>query len=356
VAPLRPFPPLPSTPQHAAADHFPEIAMPRLLLTLLLFAGLSGAAKAADLLNVSFDPTREFYRAYNAEFTAFWQRQGHPAPRLQTSHGGSGKQARAVIDGLQADVVTLALGADIDALVEHGGLLGADWRQRLPEASTPFTSTVVFLVRAGNPNKIRDWNDLIAPGIAVITPNPKTSGGARWNYLAAWAFARRQAQGDEDAAAEFVRRLFANVPVLGTGARGALGTFAQRGLGDVLIAWENEAFLARQEFPEAGFEIVRPSLSIRAEPPVAVVDRVVEQRGSRALATAYLEHLYSPAAQALAARHHFRPSRPDGVDPALLARFAPIEQVDIETEFGGWSQAQRIHFADGGSFDRLHAH
>jgi sulfate/thiosulfate transport system substrate-binding protein len=329
--------------------------MPRLALLLLLL-GLSQTACGQALLNVSFDPTREFYREYNAEFSRHRQSLGQRAPQLQVSHGGSGKQARAVIDGLQADVVTLALAADIDALVEHGGLLAADWRKRLPNASTPFTSTVVFLVRRGNPKDIRDWDDLVAPGIKVITPNPKTSGGARWNYLAAWAYARRRAQGDEAAAAVFVKQLFANVPVLDTGARGALGSFAQRGLGDVLIAWENEAFLAQQEFPDSGFEIVRPSLSIRAEPPVAVVDRVVEQRGTGALAQAYLEHLYSPAAQALAARHHFRPSRPEDVDPALLTRFEQIELVDVDTEFGGWGEAQRLHFADGGSFDRLHAH
>lgn len=320
-------------------------------IALLLF---SANTVAQTLLNVSYDPTREFYREYNAEFTRHWQAQGHSAPRIQTSHGGSGKQARSVIDGLQADVVTLALAYDIDALVQHGQLLAPDWQRRLPHNSAPYTSTIVFLVRRGNPKGIRDWADLVQPGVGVITPNPKTSGGARWNYLAAWAWAQRSFGGDEARARDFIGRLFKNVPVLDTGARGSVTTFAQRGIGDVLLTWENEAFLALREFPNAGLEIVVPSVSILAEPPVAVIDRNVDRRGTRALAEAYLQHLYSPAAQALAAKHFYRPRLAEHAAAGDLARFVQTELVTIEGDFGSWQQAQTTHFADGGVFDQIY--
>lgn len=327
--------------------------MPRLLIAIALLL-VAGCVQAQTLLNVSYDPTREFYREYNAEFGQYWHAQGHGAPRIQTSHGGSGKQARSVIDGLEADVVTLALAYDIDALFEHGQLLAPDWQQRLPHNSAPYTSTIVFLVRRGNPKGIRDWGDLVQAGLGVITPNPKTSGGARWNYLAAWAWAQRRYGGDEAQTRDYIARLFKNVPVLDTGARGAVTTFAQRGIGDVLLTWENEAFLALREFPNAGLEIIVPSLSILAEPPVAVVDRNVDRRGTRAVAEAYLQHLYSPAAQALAARHYYRPRLPEHAAAEDLARFVQTELVTIEAEFGGWQQAQATHFAEGGVFDQLY--
>ncbi len=327
--------------------------MHRVLLATALF--LFGASAAAQtLLNVSYDPTREFYRDYNAEFVRHWQAEGHSAPRIRTSHGGSGKQARSVIDGLEADVVTLALAYDIDALAEHGQLLAADWQQRLPHNGAPYTSTIVFLVRRGNPKGIRDWGDLVQEGVGVITPNPKTSGGARWNYLAAWAWAQRSLGGDEAKTRAFLGRLFKNVPVLDTGARGSVTTFAQRGIGDVLLTWENEAYLALREFPNTGLEIVVPSLSILAEPPVAVVDHNVDKRGTRAAAEAYLQHLYSPAAQALAARHFYRPRLPEHAAAEDLARFVQIELVTIEDEFGGWAKAQSTHFAEGGVFDQIY--
>lgn len=327
--------------------------MMRLIALLLGLAGLLGGAHAQALLNVSYDPTREFYREFNAEFARHWQAKGHAAPRIQTSHGGSGRQARSVIDGLEADVVTLALAFDIDAIVEHAGLIEPGWQQRLPFNSAPYTSTIVFLVRRGNPKGIRDWGDLVQPGLAVITPNPKTSGGARWNYLAAWAWGLREFGGDEARTRAFVAALFANVPVLDTGARGSATTFVQRGIGDVLLAWENEAFLALKEFPNAGLEVVVPSISILAEPPVAVVDANVDRRGTRAQAEAFLRHLYSPAGQALAARHFYRPRLPEHAAPADLARFVETELVGIEA-FGGWAEAQRVHFADGGVFDSFH--
>ena len=311
------------------------------------------AQQASQLLNVSYDPTREFYRAYNAHFAERWKAQGHPPIRVNTSHGGSGRQARAVIDGLQADVVTLALAYDIDAIAERG-LIATDWQQRLPQNSAPYTSTIVFLVRKGNPKGLRDWGDLIKPGVAVITPNPKTSGGARWNYLAGWAWALRQPGGNEAAAAEYLTKLFRNVPVLDTGARGSTTSFAQRGQGDVLLAWENEAHLAFAEFGKDSFEIVYPSLSILAEPSVAVVDRLVDRRGTRAAAEAYLRGLYEPEAQALAAQHYYRPR-----DAAALAaagdRFPKLELVTIDDPvFVGWAKAQATHFNDGGSFDRIY--
>lgn len=332
----------------------------RVLLTaaasacLALAAGPAGAQPAAadELLNVSYDPTREFYREFNALFAAAWQAAGHRAPRINTSHGGSGRQARSVIDGLQADVVTLALAYDIDEIASRG-LIAQDWQSRLPDGSTPYTSTIVFLVRRGNPKAIRDWGDLARPGVSVITPNPKTSGGARWNYLAAWAWAQRQPGGTPASAEAFMGQVFRNVPVLDAGARGSTTTFVQRGQGDVLLAWENEAHLALQEFSRDGLEIVSPPLSILAEPPVAVVDRNVDRRGTRALAEAYLRHLYTPEAQALAAKHHYRPR-----DPAALAaagaKFPALQLVTVADEFGGWAAAQRAHFAEGGSFDRIY--
>ncbi|MBL6454246.1 sulfate ABC transporter substrate-binding protein [Belnapia sp. T6] len=323
-------------------------ALPGLALGL---AGPAAAQGAGALLNVSYDPTREFYRAYNTAFAAHWREKSGQAVRLSTSHGGSGRQARAVIDGLAADVVTLALAYDIDAIAERG-LIARDWQRRLPENSAPYTSTILFLVRRGNPKGIKDWGDLIRPGVGVVTPNPKTSGGARWNYLAAWAWAQRHAGGDQGAA-QFLGRLLRNVPVLDAGARGATTSFAQRAQGDVLLAWENEAHLAFAEFGQGQFEIVVPSLSILAEPPVAVVDRNVDRRGTRAVAEAYLEHLYSAEAQALAAKHFYRP-RDRAALAAAGATFPDLPLVTVDAEFGGWAEAQRTHFADGGSFDRLY--
>jgi sulfate transport system substrate-binding protein len=301
---------------------------------------------------VSYDPTRELYRDVNRAFATLWQQQTGRSITVNTSHGGSGAQARAVMDGLQADVLTLALASDIDVLAARG-LVAKDWQSRLPEQSTPYTSTIVFLVRSGNPKAIRDWPDLVRPGLRVITPNPKTSGGARWNYLAALGWALRQPGGSDASAEAYLRRLFAQVPVLDTGARGATNTFVQRGLGDVLLAWENEALLARAELGADRFEIVYPSVTVRADPPVAVVDAVVDKRGSRAAAEAYLRFLYSPAGQELAARHHFRPR-----DPAVAARYAdefpPVATFGIEL-FGGWAAVQARHFADGGVFDQVMA-
>ncbi|MDB5372746.1 MAG: sulfate transporter substrate-binding protein [Belnapia sp.] len=320
----------------------------------LAIPGPAPAQQALQLLNVSYDPTREFYRAFNAAFLAHWKDGPGSGQtlRLSTSHGGSGRQARAVIDGLQADVVTLALAYDIDAIAERG-LLATDWQQRLPHNSAPYASTIVFLVRKGNPKGLHDWGDLARPGIGVITPNPKTSGGARWNYLAAWAWARRQPGGSDATAADFLGRLLRNVPVLDTGARGSTTSFVQRAQGDVLLAWENEAHLAFAEFGADKFDIVYPSLSILAEPPVAVVDRNVERRGTRAVAEAYLQHLYSAEGQALAAKHFYRPR--DAVAlAAARASFPDLPLVTIDQEFGGWAAAQKTHFSDGGSFDRIY--
>ncbi|MBC9205451.1 sulfate ABC transporter substrate-binding protein [Roseomonas aerophila] len=328
----------------------------RSLLGASLSLGLGGRAVqaqgASQLLNVSYDPTRELYRAYNAAFIEQWKAQSGQGVQIRTSHGGSGRQARSVIDGLQADVVTLALAYDIDVIASRG-LLAPDWQKRLPHNSAPYTSTIVFLVRKGNPKAIRDWGDLARDGVGVITPNPKTSGGARWNHLAAWAWARRQPGGDDASAEAYLGRLYRNVPVLDTGARGSTTTFAQRDQGDVLLAWENEAHLAFEEFGRDKFEIVYPPLSILAEPPVAVVDRIVDRRGTRAVAEAYLQGLYTPEAQTLVAKHFYRPR-----DPAALAaagdRFPRLELVTIDGEFGGWAEAQRRHFDDGGSFDRVY--
>jgi sulfate transport system substrate-binding protein len=307
------------------------------------------------LLNVSYDPTREFYVELNQSFSRHWQATRGQAVEIEQSHGGSGKQARAVIDGLRADVVTLALAYDIDAIAQKTPLVPQDWQSRLPHNSAPYNSTIVFLVRKGNPKNIRDWNDLVRPGVAVITPNPKTSGGARWNYLAAWGYALRTHGGDQRQAQAFVRALFKNVPVLDSGARGSTTTFVQRGIGDVLLAWENEAFLAVNELGPGQLQIVVPSVSIRAEPPVAVVTGNARKHGVEDAATAYLEYLYSPAGQNLAAKHFYRPVSPEHADPADLARFPAIELFTIDELFGGWQKAQATHFDDGGMFDRIYA-
>jgi len=323
--------------------------------TLALFALMAGAAPAAaqpaDILNVSYDPTREFYKELNTAFAASWKAKSGQDLNIRMSHGGSGKQARSVIDGLEADVVTLALAYDIDELAANT-LIPANWQKRLPYNSAPYYSTIVFLVRKGNPKAIRDWDDLVKPGIGVITPNPKTSGGARWNYLAAWGYAKKK-YGSDKAAQDFVGRLYKNVAVLDSGARGSTTTFAQRGQGDVLLAWENEAFLAMKELGD-GFEIVVPSVSILAEPPVAMVDKVVDKRGSRAVADAYLRFLYTPAAQDMAARHFFRP-QDTKVAARHRAQFVKTKFLTINGDFGGWQAAQKRHFADGGVFDQIYA-
>jgi sulfate/thiosulfate transport system substrate-binding protein len=322
------------------------------LLLLALFAGTPlGGAKDLLLLNASYDPTREFYSEFNTAFARHWKQKTGDTISIRQSHGGSGKQARAIIDGLQADVVTLALAYDIDAIADKGRLLPADWQQRLPHNSAPYTSTIVFVVRKGNPKGIKDWDDLVKPGVAVVTPNPKTSGGARWNYLAAWAYARRQ-QGDDAKAREFLARLFKNVPVLDSGARGATTTFVQREIGDVLVSWENEAFLAVKEFGAGKLEIVTPSLSILAEPTVAVVDKVARKRGTEEAAKAYLEYLYSEEGQDLAGRHFFRP-RSAAAAAKFADRFSQVKLVTIEEAFGGWKNAQKVHFEDGGVFDQI---
>ncbi|MFY2765360.1 sulfate ABC transporter substrate-binding protein [Arenimonas sp. MALMAid1274] len=323
------------------------------LASLALASGLS-AAKDITLLNVSYDPTREFYSELNAEFAADWKARTGDTLTIQASHGGSGKQARSVIDGLEADVVTLALAFDIDAIADKAKLLPANWQTRLPHNSTPYTSTIVFLVRKGNPKGIRDWGDLARPGVAVITPNPKTSGGARWNYLAAWAWASKEYGGSGEKVLDYLAKLFKNVPVLDTGARGSTTTFVNRGIGDVLLAWENEAHLSLAEAGGDGFEIVVPSLSILAEPPVAVVDKVVDRRGTREVAQAYLEFLYTERGQRLAAKHHYRPALPSLVDPSALAAFPKVPLVTIDNAFGGWKKAQALHFDDGGTFDQIY--
>jgi sulfate transport system substrate-binding protein len=318
-------------------------------------AGGGGAlaqAKPIKLLNVSYDPTRELYKAINLEFARYWKGRTGQTVEIQQSHGGSGRQARSVIDGLQADVVTLALAADIDEIAARAKLLPANWQSRLPNNSTPYTSTIVLLTRKGNPWKIRDWGDLVKPGIQVITPNPKTSGGARWNYLAAWAWALRQPGGSPATAQAFLQKLFRNVPVLDTGARGATTTFAQRGLGDVLLAWENEAYLTLEEFGP-NFEIVYPSVSILAEPPVALVDRNVDKHKTRVQAEGYLNFLYSPLAQELIGKHHFRPRNAQAL-AKYRSKFRQLPLVTIDDTFGGWKKAQATHFADGGVFDRIY--
>ena len=321
-----------------------------LAMTAALVMIAPGAWAETTLLNVSYDPTRELYAAINKAFAAKWQADTGNGMRINQSHGGSGKQARAVIDGLEADVVTLALAYDIDAIADSGQT-ALDWQRRLPQNSTPFTSTIVFLVRKGNPKQIHDWDDLIKPGVDVITPNPKTSGGARWNYLAAWGYALAKNQGNEEAAKEFVATLFSHVPVLDSGARGSTITFTRRGLGDVLLAWENEAYLARQELGD-DLQVVVPSISILAEPPVAVVDKIVDHRGTRALAEAYLNYLFTPEAQIMAAENYYRPRLPE-VAAKFKDRFPEIRLFTIDDSFGGWRTAQQKHFVDGGVFDQI---
>lgn len=344
------------------------------IFSILIASGCGSSEnndKTQSILNVSYDPTRELYQEYNVAFIKHWENESGTKITIQQSHGGAGKQARAVIDGLEADVVTLALAFDIDAIASRAKLMPENWQLRLPFNSCPYTSTIVFLVRSGNPKNIKDWDDLIKPGIEVITPNPKTSGGARWNYCAAWAYMLREKLVDlnkindpekadelkiaEAAAEEFVKAIFHNVPVLDSGARGATTTFVQREIGDVLLAWENEAFLALEELGPGKFEIVVPSLSILAEPPVTLLDVNVDKHGTRQLAEEYLKYLYSPEGQRLAAKHYYRPRLPEYADPDDLARFPDVELVEIEKVFGGWQQAQRIHFNDGGIFDKIYA-
>jgi sulfate transport system substrate-binding protein len=323
-----------------------------LALVLGLATGCSEAGKQVTLLNVSYDPTRELYQDINAAFGRSWKEKTGDTLTIQQSHGGSSKQARSVIDGLEADVVTLGLAGDIDALHENGGLVPANWQSRLPHNSTPFTSTIVFLVRQGNPKGIQNWDDLVKPGVAVITPNPKTSGGARWSYLAAYGYALQAHHGDTNAATKFIAKFYQNVPVLDTGARGATTTFIQHGIGDVLVGWENEALLALNSLGQGQYQIVYPPLSILAEPPVSVVDKVVDRRGTRAVAEAYLRFLYTPEGQEIGARHYFRPTLPDAAR-AHEKTFPKIETFTIQDVFGGWDKAQKIHFDEGGVFDQI---
>jgi sulfate transport system substrate-binding protein len=331
-----------------------KICFKACLLALALGLCMPVAAKAdVTILNVSYDPTRELYQEFNQSFVKYWRGKTGQKLVINQSHGGSGKQARAVIDGLEADLVTLALAYDIDEIGDKSGLIKKGWQQRLSHNSAPYTSTIVFLVRKGNPKGIRDWDDLTRPGISVITPNPKTSGGARWNYLAAWGYSLKKSGGDEKKARAFVTKLFRNVPVLDSGARGSTTTFVQRGIGDVLLAWENEAFLAVNEIGKGKFEIVVPSISILAEPPVAIVDGVVDKRGTRAVAQAYLEQLYSKEGQEIAARHYYRP-RIEEVAKKYAALFPKINLFTIDEIFGGWKKAQKVHFNDGGTFDQIY--
>ncbi|MDY6892067.1 MAG: sulfate ABC transporter substrate-binding protein [Pseudomonadota bacterium] len=325
------------------------------LLALAISGAAAVQAKDITLLNVSYDPTREFYQELNPVFSAYWKERSGDNVEIRQSHGGAAKQARAVIDGLEADVVTLALAYDISAIAERTGKLPADWQARFPNNSAPYTSTIVFLVRKGNPKGIHDWDDLTKPGVEVITPNPKTSGGARWNYLAAWGYALEKNGGDAEKARQFVSGIYKQVPVLDSGARGATNTFVQRGIGDVLLAWENEAFLAVNELGPEKFEIVVPSVSILAEPPVAVVDQVAQAHGTRAVAQAYLSYLYSPEAQRLAAKHYYRPVLPALADPEDVARFPQVKTFTVNELFGSWQQAQKVHFSDGGVFDQIYA-
>jgi sulfate transport system substrate-binding protein len=321
-------------------------------LALAMLAGNAGAA-GHELLNVSYDPTRELYADVNQAFAAQWKQQTGETLTIRASHGGSGKQARAVIDGLEADVVTLALAADIDAIVDKGKLLPANWQKRLPLNSTPYASTIVLMVRKGNPKKIQDWDDLARPGVSIITPNPKTSGGARWNYLAAWAWASQEYR-DGDKVLDYMTKLFHNVPVLDTGARGATTTFVERGIGDVLIAWENEALLTLNDPQTRGqYEIIVPSISIKAEPPVAWVDKNVDRHGTRKQAEAYLRFLYSAEGQRIVAKHFYRPAEPDLVPAVERAQFKSVKWVTIDDAFGGWKKAQATHFSDGGLFDKI---
>jgi sulfate transport system substrate-binding protein len=338
--------------------------------TFALTVAGPAVAQTRSLLNVSYDPTRELYKEFNESFKQHWYKATGEDVNIRMSHGGAGKQARSVIDGLEADVVTLALAYDIDAIGEKAGLLPDTWQDRLPNGSSPYTSTIVFLVRKGNPKGIQDWNDLLKPGVEVITPNPKTSGGARWNYLAAWGYALHRELGDldrlsdpaaaaevaaaEQKAREFVAAIYAKVPVMDTGARGSTTTFAQRGIGDVFLSWENEAFLAVEELGKDKFEIIVPSISILAQPPVTIVDKVVDKRGTRDLAQAYLEFLYAPEGQRLAAKHFYRPCQPEHADRADLQRFPEVSLFTVDQVFGGWQKAQARHFNDGGVFDQIY--
>jgi sulfate/thiosulfate transport system substrate-binding protein len=327
---------------------------PMLRIPVLLAAALVATAQAKEikLLNVSYDPTRELYQEYNAAFAKHWKAKTGDDVVVAQSHGGSGKQAQSVINGLEADVVTLALAYDIDAISRQGNLLPADWQKRLPHNSTPYTSTIVFLVRKGNPRQIKDWDDIVKPGIIVVTPNPKTSGGARWNYLAAWAYALDRNGHDDAKARDFVTRLYKNVKVLDSGARGSTTTFVERGIGDVLLAWENEAYLALKQFGAEKFDIVTPSLSILAEPPVTVVDKVAKKHGTTSVAQAYLEYLYSDEGQDIAGRNFYRP-RDAKAAAKYAGQFAPVKLVTVDGVFGGWQKAQKIHFAEGGIFDQI---
>ena len=320
-------------------------------LGLATFAGAAFAE--TTILNVSYDPTRELYQEFNAAFAKHWKAKAGEDVAIKQSHGGSGKQARAVIDGLEADVVTLALGGDVDQLAKNGGLIPADWQKRLPNNSAPYTSTIVFLVRKGNPKGIHDWPDLAKDGVEVVTPNPKTSGGARWNYLAAWGFALKQDGGSEDKAKDLVAKIYKNTKVLDSGARGSLTTFTERGIGDVLISWENEAYLATKELGPDKFEIVTPTLSILAEPSVSVVDKVVDKRGTRKVAEAYLSYLYSDEGQDIAGKHHYRPRDPKAAEK-YKAQFNSVMLFTIDEVFGGWAKAQDVHFKDGGVFDQIY--
>ena len=325
----------------------------RSLASLLLVSLLSPLALAdVSLLNVSYDPTRELYQDFNVAFAKYWKAKTGETVTVKQSHGGSGKQARSVIDGLEADVVTLALSNDIDELHKNGGLVPANWQSRLPHNSTPYTSTIVFLVRKGNPKAIKDWNDLARPGVEVVTPNPKTGGGARWNYLAAWGYALKQPGGNDSSARELVKKIYQNVKVLDSGARGSLVSFSQRNIGDVLISWENEAYLATRELGPDKFDIVVPSVSILAEPSVSVVDKVVDKRGTRKLAEAYLQYLYSPEGQELAAANYYRP-RDAKVAAKYAGKFANVKLFTIDQVFGGWAKAQKVHFDDDGVFDQI---
>lgn len=329
------------------------------LAALVATAALGGTIQKSHadqtLLNVSYDPTRELYKDYNAAFAKHWKEQTGENLTIRVSHGGSGKQARSVIDGIKADVVTLALESDIDAIVKNSGKIDKDWRKRLPHNSSPYTSTIVFLVRKGNPKGLKDWGDLVKDGVEVITPNPKTSGGARWNYLAAWAWANKEYGGDEAKIKEYITELFRHVPVLDTGARGSTTTFVQRQLGDVLLAWENEAYLSIAEFGDDAFDIVVPPQSILAEPPVALVDKNADDNGTRKVAEAYLEYLYSPEGQGLASKHFYRPSEPDVVPADQRREFPKLQLVTIDDPiFGGWAKAQPYHFGDGGTFDQIY--
>jgi sulfate/thiosulfate-binding protein len=320
-------------------------------LTFVAALPTVSAANAIDLLNVSYDPTRELYSEFNKAFAANWKKKTGQDVNIRTSHGGSGKQARSVIDGLQADVVTLALAYDIDAIADRG-LIAQNWQRRLPQNSAPYSSTIVFLVRKGNPKKIKDWEDLVKPDVKIITPNPKTSGGARWNYLAAWGWAKKK-YGSDAAAKNYVQKLFKNVPVLDSGARGATTTFTERGIGDVFLSWENEALLATKELGAGKFQIITPSLSILAEPPVTIVDKNVRKRGTQKVAQAYLDFLYSPQGQNLAAKHYYRPRNPSA-RAKYSKQFPNVKLFTLASEFGNWRKAQKVHFSDGGTFDQIY--